>query len=127
MSGDTVVLLDIERAARRGGRPVMALVDPANPSDPTLDADAADARLAAAFPTGGEPTFAAVYSRWSPLVYSTARRVLIDSHEAADVTQEVFVVVHRRLESFDGTSKPTTSVSTMGNKVSVLCEMGLGA
>lgn len=101
MSGDTVVLLDIERAARRGGRPVMALVDPAEPADPALDADAADARLAAAFPTGGEPTFAAVYSRWSPLVYSTARRVLIDSHEAADVTQEVFVSAWRGRATFD--------------------------
>ena len=61
----------------------MALVDPAEPADPALEADAADARLDEAFPTGGEPTFAAVYSRWSPLVYSTARRVLIDAHEAA--------------------------------------------
>ncbi|MFM9135303.1 MAG: RNA polymerase sigma factor [bacterium] len=76
----------------------MALVDPA---DPALDADAADARLAAAFATGGEPTFSAVYSRWSPLVYSTARRVLIDPHEAADVTQEVFVSAWRSRAGFD--------------------------
>ena len=79
----------------------MALVDPAEPADPALEADAADARLAEAFPTGGEPTFAAVYSRWSPLVYSTARRVLIDAHEAADVTQEVFVSAWRSRATFD--------------------------
>ena len=101
MRGGTLVRLDVERAARRGGRPVMALVDPAEPHDPAVEADAADARLAAAFPTGGEPTFSAVYSRWSPLVYSTARRVLIDSHEAADVTQEVFVSAWRGRSSFD--------------------------
>lgn len=101
MRGQTIVSLDIERAARRGGRPVMALVDPADPADPALEADAADARLATAFPTGGEPTFAAVYARWSPLVYSTARRVLIDSHEAADVTQEVFVSAWRSRTNFD--------------------------
>ena len=101
MKGASIVLLDIERAARRGDRPVMALVDPADPADPALEADAADARLAEAFPTGGEPTFAAVYARWSPLVYSTARRVLIDSHEAADVTQEVFVSAWRGRAGFD--------------------------
>lgn len=97
----SVVQLDIERLARRGGRPVMALVDPVEPVDPALEADAADAQLAQAFPTGGEPTFAAVYDRWSPLVYSTTRRVLIDAHEAADVTQEVFVSAWRSRASFD--------------------------
>jgi len=79
----------------------MALVDPTDPVDPARDADEADARLAEAFPTGGEPTFAAVYSRWSPLVYSTARRVLIDAHEASDVTQEVFVSAWRGRATFD--------------------------
>jgi RNA polymerase sigma-70 factor (ECF subfamily) len=99
--GASIVRLDVERQARRGGGPVMSVVEPLEPEDPARDADAADARLAAAFPTGGEPTFAAVYDRWSPLVYSTARRVLLDSHEAADVTQEVFVSAWRGRASFD--------------------------
>ena len=98
MRGDTVVRLDVERVARRGGVSAMAMVDPA---DTSRDADDADARLARAFPTGGEPTFAAVYSRWSPLVYSAARRTLGDSHEAADVTQEVFVSAWRSRAAFD--------------------------
>jgi len=76
----------------------MMLVEP---PDPAHELDDADARLAAAFATGGEPTFAAVYARWSPLVYSTARRVLGDSHEAADVTQEVFVSAWRSRAGFD--------------------------
>ena len=90
------MLLDVERAARRGGGAVMAVIEPSSPAD-----DEADARLAAAFPTGGEPTFAAVYDRWSPLVYSTARRVLLDPHEAADVTQETFVSAWRSRATFD--------------------------
>jgi len=101
MNGASIVRLDVERMARRGGGPIMSVVEPLEPADPARDADAADARLAAAFPTGGEPTFAAVYDRWSPLVYSTARRVLLDSHEAADVTQEVFVSAWRSRASFD--------------------------
>jgi len=99
--GASIVSLDVERQARRGGGPVMPVVEPALPHDPARDADAADARLAAALATGGEPTFAAVYDRWSPLVYSTARRVLGDPHEAADVTQEVFVSAWRSRGAFD--------------------------
>ena len=99
--GASIVSLDVERLARRGGGPIMSVVEPPAPADPARDADAADARLAAAFPTGGEPTFAAVYDRWSTLVYSAARRVLLDSHEAADVTQEVFVSAWRSRASFD--------------------------
>ena len=99
--GASIVRLDVERQARRGGGPIMSVVEPLESADPARDADLADARLAAAFSTGGEPTFSAVYDRWAPLVYSTARRVLGDSHEAADVTQEVFVSAWRSRASFD--------------------------
>ena len=98
MTGHTIVRLDVERLARRGARAVMTLVEP---PDPAYDLDRADARLASDFAAGGEDTFAAVYARWSPLVYSTARRVLGDPHEAADVTQEVFVSAWRSRAGFD--------------------------
>lgn len=94
----SVVRLDVERLARRGRGPGMSVVEP---RDPAHDADAADARLAAAFAGGGESVFAATYHRWSPLVYSTARKVLGDPHEAADVTQEVFVSAWRGRSGFD--------------------------
>jgi RNA polymerase sigma factor (sigma-70 family) len=95
---DSVVRLDLERRARRGGGPVVSV---SLPVDPAREADEADARLAAAFPYGGEPTFAAVYARWSPLIYSTARRALGDTHDAADLTQEVFVSAWRSRAAYD--------------------------
>ena len=74
---------------------------PAPTLDPQRHADAADADLAGAFATADETTFAAVYARWSPLVYSAVRRALGDSHEAADVTQAAFVSAWQSRASFD--------------------------
>ena len=71
------------------------------PETPEVESAAADRRLAASFSTGGEPTFAAVYQRWSSLVYSTARRATGDADEAADITQSVFVSAWHSRASFD--------------------------
>lgn len=96
----TVVRLDAERRLRRGGWATMTMADPVDrPGDPDL----ADQRLAESFATGGEPTFAAVYERWSPLVYSTARRATGNTDEAADITQAAFVSAWRSRASFDPT------------------------
>jgi len=106
MTGDTIVRLDSRRHGRRGGLQLvpdpLPVIGP-TPPDPQRQADAADADLAAAFATADEATFAAIYQRWSPLVYSTARRALADSHEAADVTQAVFVSAWQSRSSYDTT------------------------
>jgi len=44
--------------------------------------------------------FAAIYDRYAALVYSASLRVLSDVHEAEDVTQDVFVRLWRRPETF---------------------------
>ncbi len=45
--------------------------------------------------------FGALYDRYSDLVYSVSLRVVADAQVAEDVTQDVFLRVWRRPESFD--------------------------
>jgi RNA polymerase sigma-70 factor, ECF subfamily len=45
--------------------------------------------------------FEALYQRFADLVYSTCLRVLADAQLAEDITQEIFIRVWRRPESFD--------------------------
>ena len=53
--------------------------------------------------TRGEPRAAAeVYDRFGARAYSLARRILADDHLAQDVVQEVFVMVWRDADKFDG-------------------------
>lgn len=49
------------------------------------------------------PGFAAVYSAHFSYVWRTLARLGVRDAELEDAAQEVFVVVHRRLESFDPT------------------------
>ncbi|MES4893318.1 sigma-70 family RNA polymerase sigma factor [Streptomyces sp. NPDC096012] len=54
-----------------------------------------DEELARRLPAGDDAVLAAVYRRWSGLVYLLARRSLEDAGEAEDVTQQVFLGVWR--------------------------------
>ena len=49
-------------------------------------------------------TFEAVYETHCPFVWQSVRRLGVADSAVEDVAQEVFLVVHRRLASFDGRS-----------------------
>jgi RNA polymerase sigma-70 factor (ECF subfamily) len=78
------------RAARRYGVPVvtgaMAFED---------EQDDSVHLLAARLVDGDETALEEVYDRWSALVHTYALRALRDSHDAEDVTQQVFVAAWR--------------------------------
>ncbi|MGE0786902.1 MAG: RNA polymerase sigma factor [Sandaracinaceae bacterium] len=54
------------------------------------------------------PPFAAVFETHAPLVWRALRRLGIAESDVEDLSQEVFVVVHRRLPEFEGRSKLST-------------------
>jgi len=55
-----------------------------------------------------ETTFDDVYSRHAAFVFRSLRRLGVARADVPDATQQVFLVVHRRLGSFDGSSAVTT-------------------
>jgi RNA polymerase sigma-70 factor (ECF subfamily) len=67
--------------------------------------DGEDRRLVEAFGRGEESAFSALVIKYRESVYRVARRMLGSHEDAADVTQEVFMRVHRALPHFDGRSK----------------------
>jgi RNA polymerase sigma-70 factor (ECF subfamily) len=50
---------------------------------------------------GDREAFAALFEQHKNLVYKTAYLILGDAHEAEDALQEVFLLVHKSLPSFD--------------------------
>ena len=50
---------------------------------------------------GNREAFAALFEQYKNLVYKTAYLILGDAHEAEDALQEVFLLVHKSLTSFD--------------------------
>ena len=65
------------------------------------DARAVDDRLMAALGEGEIEALEGLYDRYSILVYSVALRILRDQVLAEDVTQEVFLRLWRRPQSYD--------------------------
>ncbi|MBX3185763.1 MAG: sigma-70 family RNA polymerase sigma factor [Labilithrix sp.] len=55
-----------------------------------------------------ERDVARLYEAHAPFVYATLQRLGVRAGDLEDVLQEVFVVVQRRVHTFDGTSKATT-------------------
>ena len=54
------------------------------------------------------PAFAQVYEQHAAFVWRSLRRLGVREADLEDVTQEVFVVVHRKLPEFDGRSTVKT-------------------
>jgi RNA polymerase sigma-70 factor (ECF subfamily) len=57
---------------------------------------------------GVRPTFEEIFERYSSMVYGLAVHILGDREEALDVSQEVFLTIYRKLDSFRGESSLKT-------------------
>src|SRR5437867_3152137 len=56
------------------------------------------------------PTFDAIFHECAPFVWRVVQRLGVREADLDDVCQEVFLVVHRRLETYDGGSSVRTWV-----------------
>ena len=70
---------------------------------PSVDPNAAssDTALVSAIRAGDQNAMAALYDRYSPVVYSVALRVLGDTGSAEDVQQDLFMQLWRNPGAFD--------------------------
>src|SRR5919112_4072128 len=63
-----------------------------------------DAELVARCRAGDSDAFEALYREHSPRLYALARRMTGSPHESEDLLQEIFLQVHRKLDSYRGDS-----------------------
>ena len=76
--------------------------------------DSADARLLDAIARGDDSAFAALYDRYSPILYGLLLRIVRDRPEAEDVLQEVFLQVWQQAANFDAArGRPFTWLVTL--------------
>ena len=59
-------------------------------------------------PQARAPSFAAIFHEHAPLVWRALRRLGVSEADVEDLSQEVFVVVHRKLPTFEGRSALST-------------------
>ncbi len=57
---------------------------------------------------GDQLAFKQLVDTWQHMVYNTVLSIVQDSHEAEDVSQEVFIQVHQSVKSFRGDAKLST-------------------
>jgi RNA polymerase sigma-70 factor, ECF subfamily len=78
---------------------------PAQETEPARDSDLARTRRAAA---GDARAFEELYRLYHRLVYGLCLRMTQNVAEAEDITQDVFILLHRKVGSFRGESQFTT-------------------
>lgn len=79
-----------------------------------------DATLVSAVASGDESAIGQLYDRYSPIVYSTALRVLGDAGMAEDLLQEIFIQLWRNPAAFDskrGTLAPWLAAITRNRAI----------
>lgn len=82
--------------------------------DPMLDIDR---ELVQRHRYGDDSAFEAIYHRYGEMVYNLALRLSGDPEDAADLTQEAFLKIHRHLSGFRGRS----SLRTWIYRVAINC------
>lgn len=78
----------------------LAFVERAEPTSQKAE-DADSAQLVIRAQQGDESAFPALYTRYFDRIYSYARLMLKDQHEAEDVAQEVFIQMFRVLRKYE--------------------------
>jgi RNA polymerase sigma-70 factor (ECF subfamily) len=73
-----------------------------------LELRADESSIVAELKAGSEDAYAWLISQFQPPVYNLVYRILNDSADAADTTQEVFLKVFRGMEHFNGASSLKT-------------------
>ena len=77
-------------------------------SSDTMEADRVDQILAARCRRGEMPAFEELYKRHSSRLYSIAYRMTGSAADAEDLLQDIFLQVHRRIDSYRGEAALST-------------------
>jgi RNA polymerase sigma-70 factor (ECF subfamily) len=95
-----------------------ALLKPSSPSDPTPDSDTG---LIDRFRSGDETAFEEVVRRYQERIFQFVHRVVRDTEEAADITQETFIRAYGKLGGFRGDSSLFTWLYRIALNMSINC------